>query len=144
MSISVRSGVQRPPAGLIERFRVPIVRVVQVWVTLANAGLPVEITSWYRPSAVNAATQGKTYSQHLVGTAMDAVVEGYSREQLLPIVQRVASRLGVTVPTAASETSGRSVHVQGLPSGYLQDLAQREPSLIASAESFVGPPRPIV
>lgn len=142
MSLVIRPNVQQPPAGLLDRFYPQIVSVARVWLYLARF-MPIEVTSWYRPEAVNAATSGKTYSQHLVGAAMDALNPQLSREQLLPYVQQVARAFGVTAPSAASETSGRSVHVQGLPTGYLQTLVQREPTLLARADSFVGPPRPI-
>lgn len=143
MSLALNPDVRPPPAALIDRFRDPMVRVARVWTTLARY-YPVVITSWYRPEAVNASTGGKTYSQHLVGCAMDGKSPGMSRAQLLPLVQRVAAQLGgVTVPSAASETSGSSVHVQGLPVGYVQRLVTANPGLIAQAESFVGPPQRI-
>ncbi|HEX4859727.1 MAG TPA: D-Ala-D-Ala carboxypeptidase family metallohydrolase [Rhizomicrobium sp.] len=140
-SLRFQSQVVQPPAGLVERFHDPMVRVALVWVTLARMGLPIQITSWWRSDAANAAAGGRDYSQHLLGTAMDGLTPNLSRAQLLPHVQRVAAALGVTAPAAASEGSGRSVHVQGLPYGATQRILTQEPGMLVRASEFVGPPR---
>jgi len=144
MSLTIRSGVGIPPAGLIERFFGPMRSVLLVWRDVSRS-VPVEITSWWRDPTRNVATGGAEYSQHLVGTAVDARSPGLTRNQLLVLAQRAASRYsGVTVPTAGSDTSGTSVHVQGLPTGFVRTIVTREPTLIASAQAFIGPARPIV
>lgn len=143
MALTVQAQVQPPPAYLIDRFREPIRRVALTWITLARY-LPIELTSWYRPAPYNVAASGVSYSQHLVGAAIDGLSPGLTRAQLLPYVQRVASYYGVSAPASASETSGRSVHVQGLPYGLVQRLLTRdEPGLLETASTFVGPPRPV-
>ncbi|MFQ4137287.1 YcbK family protein [Nodosilinea sp. PGN35] len=43
---------------------------------------PFQITSWYRPPAVNAAVGGATQSQHLFGRAADIQVQGLSGRQV--------------------------------------------------------------
>jgi hypothetical protein len=118
-------------------------KALGVWVALARV-LPIEVTSWWRPPSANVAAGGKDYSQHLVGTAIDALSPSYTRAQLLPLVQRVAALYGVSAPSAASEGSGRSVHVQALPYGTVQRLLTRDdPAILTAAATFVGPPRPL-
>jgi hypothetical protein len=127
--------VQVPPDPLVLRFLDPMRRVLWTWALLSRY-LPIEVTSWWRP-------QSATVSQHQLGTAIDALSPAYSRAQLLPLVQWAGNHFGVSVPSAPSETSGRSVHVQGLPFGLTEQILQANPSLIASATSFIGPPRPL-
>lgn len=43
---------------------------------------PFQITSWYRPPAINAAIGGAVYSQHLYGKAADIQVQGLSGRQV--------------------------------------------------------------
>lgn len=148
MALRFQSQVKLPPAYLIDRFLAPMRAVLGVWVTLGRV-IDVEVTSWWREPAANAAAGGADYSQHIVGCAIDAVSPGRTRAQLLPLVQKVAARYfaspAAAVPSKASETSGRSVHVQGLPVGFVQTLIQRrEPAILTVAQSFVGPPRPVV
>lgn len=143
MTIILQQGVTPPPAGMIERFAPQIRAVALTWLAMGKLGFAVQITSWWRDEARNAAAGGKRYSQHLVGTAMDGLVPGYSRAQLLPFVARVARYYGAVAPPEASEGSGRSVHVQGLPVGTVKTLLTREPMLVRAAQDFVGPPRPV-
>lgn len=143
MAFRLQPQVLQPPAYLIDRFADPMRRVALTWITLARY-LPIEVTSWFDPRGPGQRVGGATYSQHFVGTAMDAISPGLTRAQLLPYVQRVAAYYRVTVPSRASETSGRSVHVQALPVGFVQRLLTRdEPGLLETASTFVGPPRPV-
>lgn len=143
MSVVLQPGVTPPPAGMVERFAPQIRAVALTWLTLGQMGLAVQITSWWRDEARNAAAGGARFSQHLVGTAMDGLVPGYSRAQLLPWVARVARYYGAVAPSQASEGSGRSVHVQGLPVGTVETILSREPTLLRAAQGFIGPPRPV-
>jgi len=144
VALKVLRGVGIPPAGLIERFHGPMRSVALTWRDVSKV-VPVEITSWWRDPTRNASTPGaETYSQHLVGTAMDGRSPGRTRAQLLPIVQKAALRYGATVPSKASESSGSSVHVQALPVGTVKALLTRTPALVQSALAFIGPARPIV
>lgn len=142
-SLTIQPGVGIPPAGLIERFYSPMGKVARTWAAVARV-VPIQITSWWRDPTRNVSVGGQTYSQHLLGCAMDGLSPQLSREQLLPLVQRAAAYYGVSVPTLASEGSGRSVHVQGLPYGMTQQILTREPQLIATTLGFIGPPRPVV
>jgi hypothetical protein len=142
MPLKLQPGVQSPPAALIDRFYPQILGVARTWLWLARY-VPVEITSWWRDETRNAAAGGATYSQHLVGTAMDGLVPGMTRAQLLPYVQRIAKAYGADAPSKASEGSGRSVHVQGLPYGTVEKLLRRDPEVLTFAQGFVGPPRPL-
>jgi len=45
-------------------------------------GRPVQVNSWYRPPAINAAVGGVSNSQHLYGKAADLQVAGYSGRAL--------------------------------------------------------------
>lgn len=143
MALTLQPGVTPPPAYLIDRFRDPIVRVASVWSLLARY-VPVEVTSWWRDEKRNAAAGGAEFSQHLLGVAIDGLVPGMSRAELLPYVQRIAARFGVDAPARASEGSGRSVHVQGLPFGVTEKILRGEPRLLVRAETFVGPPRRVI
>lgn len=142
-ALTLGRGVGVPPAGLIERFHVPMRSVVRTWAAVARSGVPVEITSWWRDPTRNVAARGEQFSQHLVGTAMDGRSPGRSRAELLGIVLRAAAAYGVTVPLSASETSGTSVHVQGLPKGFVAQILRREPGLVQTAGAFIGPARPL-
>lgn len=142
MTLRLLSTTGIPPPGLIERFHGPMRAVALTWLAVSRA-VPVEITSWWRDPTRNAATGGAQWSQHLVGTAMDGRSPGMSRDKLLVLVKRAGARYGVSVPSAASESSGSSVHVQGLPVGAVRTILTREPQLIAQTFSFVGPPRPL-
>jgi hypothetical protein len=124
---------KRPPPELVARFREPMRRLVLVWRDVSRT-VPVELTSWWRSAARNAETRGAAaYSQHLVGTAIDGQAQdpSISRAELLPIVQRAGARYGVSVPSAPSEASGRSVHAQALPVGAVRTMALRDPTLLA-------------
>ena len=142
MALRVLTSTGIPPAGLIERFHGPMRAVALTWLAVSRS-VPVEITSWWRDPTRNVSAGGAQYSQHLVGTAMDGRSPGRTRAQLLPLVQKAGARYGVTVPSKASEGSGSSVHVQGLPVGAVRAILTREPQLVASTFSFVGPPRPL-
>ena len=147
MALRFQPQVKLPPAYLIDRFLAPMRATLGVWVTLGRV-IDVEVTSWWREPIANAGAGGADYSQHIVGCAIDAVSPGRTRAQLLPLVQKVAARYfaspSTAVPSSASETSGRSVHVQGLPVGMVQTLLQRrEPAILSVASQFVGPPRPL-
>jgi hypothetical protein len=136
-----QSQVRPPPPLLLDRFYQPTLAVARVWLYLARF-LPIEVTSWWRDPSRNASAGGQDYSQHLVGTAIDAKSPGLSRAQLLPYVAAVGRVYGVSVPAAASEGSGASVHVQGLPYGLVRELLTRDPQLIERATAAHGPPRP--
>lgn len=143
MALRIKAGLGIPPAGLVERFFPAMRAVARTWKDVSQV-VPVEITSWWRDPTRNASAGGASYSQHLVGAAMDGRSPGLTRAQLLPIVQRAAARYGATVPAEASEGSGTSVHVQGLAFGVVRAVLTREPRLIPTARSFVGPARPLV
>lgn len=136
-----QSQVVAPPAAIVERFYPEIRKVAAVWVLLSRL-TDVEITSWWRSPEHNASVGGARWSQHVTGTAMDGLVPGLTRAQLLPYVQRIAAHYGVQAPSAASEGSGRSVHVQGLPYGMAERVLRTEP-VLTSVQTFVGPPRPV-
>jgi hypothetical protein len=137
LSLQLQRGARVPPAGLIERFYGPMRNVARVWLLVSRA-VPVEITSWWRPEST------ANFSQHVLAAAMDGLSPRLSRAQLLPIVQRAAAQIGgVSVPSAASETSGRSVHVQGLPYGVVRTILAREPRILETASGFIGPARPV-
>jgi hypothetical protein len=143
MPIRFQPQVQVPPDPLVVQFLDPMRAVVLTWLTVAQV-LPVEITSWWRDEARNAAAGGNAGSQHLIGTAIDALSPGMTRTQLLAFVEPAARYFGVTAPLEGSSTSGRSVHVQGLPAGLTAKILKADPDLIRRAMGFVGPPRPIV
>lgn len=138
--VSFAPGVRVPPDPLVVRFLDPMRRVVLVWLTLSRI-MPITITSWYRAPASNVAAGGQSTSQHLLGTAIDGLSPGRSRDELLPFVQRAAHHFGVSAPAAASAGSGRSVHVQGLPFGMAAQILDADPGLLVRAGGFVGPPR---
>lgn len=137
MPISALEHVRFPPALLIDRFLDPMLRVIRTWQTVGQF-VPVVITSWWDDGSVRSKA-----SQHHVGTAIDGLSPALTRAQLLPLVAAVGRYYGVSVPTAASSTSGRSVHVQGLPFGVVANILRNEPNLLVRAASeFHGPPRP--
>lgn len=140
--LSFQPQVQVPPDPIIERFAEPIAQAyLTFWVL--SLFVPIEITSWWRSPASNRAAGGSAGSQHLVGTALDGLSPGLSREQLLPLVALVARYTRVGVPKIASATSGRSVHVQALPAGTVAKILRGDPGLLDRALAFVGPPRGI-
>src|SRR5574341_327179 len=118
-------GAKAPPRELIARFGTPMQRVLRTWLLVATV-VPVEITSWWRSREKELREGRDGYSQHVAGAAMDGLSPGLSRAQLLPYVLRAAKRTGASVPLEGSETSGRSVHVQGLPYGTVRSIATRE------------------
>jgi len=142
VSVRIQAQVRAPPAYYIGQFRAEMQRVLSTWAAVARAlgaaGHDLEITSWWRDFRP---VGGATYSQHLVGTAIDALSPRLTRAQLLPLVQRAARLYGTSAPTKASERSGRSVHVQVLPVGTVATLVRQ--GILARAESFVGPPQPL-
>jgi hypothetical protein len=141
MPIRFQPQVQLPPDPLVYQFLEPMRAVVLTWLTVAQV-LPIEITSWWRDEARNAAAGGNPGSQHLIGTAIDGLSPGMNRTQLLAFVEPAARYFGVTAPAEGSSTSGRRVHVQGLPAGMTAQLLKANPNLLRTAESFVGPPQP--
>jgi hypothetical protein len=127
---------------MIERFRREIEAVARTWAWLGRH-VDVQITSWWRSAEHNAATAGAaSYSQHLVGTAIDGMITGLTRAEALPYVQRVAAAFGAEAPTKGSEGSGASVHVQALPYGMVERLVKSGAVSLAGGATFVGPPRP--
>ena len=123
---------RRPPPQLIALYRDAMLRLLQTWGDVERAVGPVEITSWWRSPSTNRQTRGAaTHSQHLFGAAMDGKVRGMTRAQLLPHVQRYAARHGVSAPTAPSEASGTTVHVQSLPVGTVQRVIARDPAFFS-------------
>lgn len=140
MPLSFQPQVQFPPSAFVDRFTGPMLATLGVWWVLGQL-LPIEVTSWWRSVGSNREAGGSQHSQHLVGTAMDAISPGLTRAQLLPLVTLVASYTGATVPKDPSATSGRSVHVQGLPAGAVATMLRRDPTMISDAMAFVGPPQ---
>ena len=49
-------------------------------------GRPIQITSWYRPPAVNRSVGGASNSRHLVGDAADVQVPGMTPHQLYRLI----------------------------------------------------------
>jgi Peptidase M15 len=137
LALAPTTGV--PSAGLIERFIGPMRQVARTWAAVAATGIPVTITSWHRGVERNAAAGGQTYSQHLLGCAMDGVSPAVSQARLLQLAQSAATRFGTT----AIVSERGAVHVQGLPNGMARAILTREPTLLAQAGTFIGPPRPV-
>lgn len=137
LQLAATTGV--PPAGIIERFIGPMRAVARTWAAVAALGLPITVTSWYRGQERNAAAGGQEFSQHLLGCAMDAVCPAVSQARLLQLAQSAAIRYGTT----AIISERGAVHIQGLPNGMARSILTREPTLIAQASTFIGPPRPV-
>lgn len=121
----VQTQVRRPPPSLVRAWRPAMERLVRTWNTIGAQVPDLEITSWYRSPAYNAATAGAAaFSQHTIGCAMDAKSSRIGKARLLTLVSSVAARNGCT----ALGSEGTAVHVQALPNGTVRAFAQRQPA----------------
>lgn len=74
---------------------------------------PIRVTSWYRTPSVNQLVGGHPFSQHLLGFAMDVVVDDPWR------IRKRFEDLGLT-----AIVEGDHVHVQVFPAGVVAPLLQ--------------------
>jgi hypothetical protein len=108
--------------------------VARTWAAVARSGIPVQVTSWWRDPTRNASAGGQTYSQHLLGCAMDAV-SPVGNARLLAAATKAAALYG----TQAIMSERGAVHVQGLPYGMVRSILTREPNLVQTAALEYGP-----
>jgi hypothetical protein len=135
MSLRAAASVRPPPANIIDRFRGTMIAVARTWAAVGRVA-DVQITSWWRSPEKNANTpHATTYSQHLLGCAMDATSSTHTQGQLLELAKRAAAQFG----TQAIVSERGAVHVQGLPYGYVKAVLTREPTLVSGSVGFIGP-----
>jgi hypothetical protein len=86
-----RNGTRKPIATNFGGIIIPAAQITANIVKLAReldkireqfGDRPIHINSWLRPPSVNAAAGGATNSQHLLGCAVDIVIEGYTPHQV--------------------------------------------------------------
>lgn len=77
---ATKGGTRMPPNQATVDAMIRIARLGQQ--ARDRIGRPFLITSWYRPPNINRAVGGARYSRHIVGDAIDFVVEGLSGNQI--------------------------------------------------------------
>lgn len=77
---ATKGGTRMPPNQATVDAMIRIARLGQR--ARDRVGRPFIVTSWYRPPSINRAVGGATYSRHIVGDAIDFVVEGLSGNQI--------------------------------------------------------------
>ncbi|MFP4298191.1 MAG: D-Ala-D-Ala carboxypeptidase family metallohydrolase [Spirulinaceae cyanobacterium] len=77
---ATKGGTRMPPNQATVDAMIRIARLGQQ--ARDRVGRPFIITSWYRPPNINRAVGGAKYSRHIVGDAIDFVVEGLSGNQI--------------------------------------------------------------
>ncbi len=103
---------QRPPPDFIRYWYPDLLDFVNR-VNWAYQECPFTVSSWWRSQDDNARVGGDPYSQHLIGTGMDAVPISPWRKDHLSAALRRAGLIAV-------DSYPRHVHAQLYPAGFLR------------------------